>query len=120
YVTTFPEPIHPITSPPTSPSICCHNWMKPRGSRFGATKRRDMRKSAGVPWKPWNTFMWAGREPCPTMSELSIRIERYLQELAREGASPHTIAAYRADLRQFLDFLSPPDLAPPEPPALDI
>lgn len=60
------------------------------------------------------------REPYPNMSELSTQIDRYLQELAREGASAHTITAYAADLRQFLDFLSPPDLAPPEPPALDL
>ena len=51
---------------------------------------------------------------------LSTQIERYLQELARESASPHTITAYEADLRQFLDFLSPPNLAPPEPPSLDL
>ena len=54
------------------------------------------------------------------MSELSAQIESYLQELAREGASPHTITAYTADLRQFLDFLSPPELAPPAPPELDL
>ena len=51
---------------------------------------------------------------------LATQIERYLQELAREGASPNTIAAYEADLRQFLDFLSPPELAPPEPPEIDL
>jgi integrase/recombinase XerC len=54
------------------------------------------------------------------MSELSTQIERYLQELARESASPHTLIAYTADLRQFLDFLSPPDLAPPAPSDLDL
>ena len=54
------------------------------------------------------------------MSELARQIERYLEELARGGASPHTVAAYEADLRQFLEFLSPPDMAPPEPPAVDL
>jgi integrase/recombinase XerC len=51
---------------------------------------------------------------------LSTQIERYLQELAREGASPHTLTAYEADLRQFLDYLSPPELSPPEPAELDL
>lgn len=51
---------------------------------------------------------------------LALEISRYLQELAREGASIHTIDAYAADLRQFLFFLSPPDLAPPEPEAIDL
>ena len=54
------------------------------------------------------------------MSELARQIERYLEELARGGASPHTVAAYRSDLRQFLEFLSPPEMAPPEPPAIDL
>jgi integrase/recombinase XerC len=54
------------------------------------------------------------------MSELARQIERYIAELARGGASPHTVAAYAADLRQFLEFLSPPEMAPPEPPAVDL
>jgi integrase/recombinase XerC len=54
------------------------------------------------------------------MSELARQIERYLEELARGGASPNTVAAYAADLRQFLEFLSPPEMAPPEPPAVDL
>jgi integrase/recombinase XerC len=54
------------------------------------------------------------------MSELARQMERYLEELARAGASPNTVAAYAADLRQFLEFLSPPEMAPPEPPAVDL
>jgi integrase/recombinase XerC len=54
------------------------------------------------------------------MSELARQMERYLEELARAGASPNTVAAYAADLRQFLEFLSPPEMAPPEPQAVDL
>jgi integrase/recombinase XerC len=54
------------------------------------------------------------------MSELESQIERYLAELARRGNSAHTIAAYGADLREFLHYLSPPELAPPAPSAIDL
>ena len=54
------------------------------------------------------------------MSELSHQIDRYLQELARQGSSEHTLLAYGDDLRQFLRFLSPPDLDPPVPTAIDL
>ena len=54
------------------------------------------------------------------MSELAAHIERYLLELARQGASPHTLDAYEADLRQFLQYFSPPDLQPPAPQAIDL
>jgi integrase/recombinase XerC len=48
-------------------------------------------------------------------SELERQIVLYLEDLARSGNSAHSIRAYEADLRQFLAYLSPPDLAPPEP-----
>lgn len=72
-----------------------------------------MPKSAGERWPRWkNSGM--------PMSDLARHIERYIEELKRTAASPHTIDAYAADLRQFLDFLSPPDLQPPEPRAIDV
>jgi integrase/recombinase XerC len=54
------------------------------------------------------------------MSELQLQIERYLAELARTSSSEHSIRAYQSDLAQFLEYLSPPDLAPPEPRAIDL
>src|SRR5436190_532150 len=53
-------------------------------------------------------------------SPLARQIKLYLEDLARSGNSPHSIRAYEGDLRQFLTFLSPPDLAPPEPAAIDL
>jgi integrase/recombinase XerC len=60
----------------------------------------------------------AGESACPT--DLGGQIERYLAELAREGASPHSRRAYAADLSQFLEYLSPPGLKAPEPATLDV
>ncbi len=54
------------------------------------------------------------------MSELARQIERYLAELARTGDSAHTLRAYQSDLAQFLEYLSPPGLEPPEPSAIDM
>ena len=54
------------------------------------------------------------------MSEIARQAERYLEELARGGASPHTLDAYGTDLKQFLEFLGPPETVPPEPAAIDL
>jgi integrase/recombinase XerC len=58
--------------------------------------------------------------PVAGVSGLYSQIERYLAELARTGASPHSIRAYESDLAQFVEYLSPPDLAPPEPRSIDL
>lgn len=40
------------------------------------------------------------------MSELGPQIERFLHELRRQNASPHTLRNYASDLQQFLDFFT--------------
>ena len=55
---------------------------------------------------------------CP-MSELAAGIQRYLGELGRQNASPHTLRNYASDLAQFLEYFSPPGTDPPAPSALD-
>jgi integrase/recombinase XerC len=47
------------------------------------------------------------------MSDLELQIGRFLEELARRQVSPHTLEAYGADLRQFLEYFTPPDSEPP-------
>ena len=46
-------------------------------------------------------------------SELSAAIGRYIAELHRENASPHTIRNYASDLEQLLEYFSPPGASPP-------
>jgi integrase/recombinase XerC len=55
-----------------------------------------------------------------TKSELEQQIIRYVEELVRAGGSEHSVRAYESDLRQFLEYLSPPDLDPPSPDAIDV
>jgi integrase/recombinase XerC len=54
------------------------------------------------------------------MSELERQIGLFVEELKRNNASPHTIAAYESDLRQFLDYFSPPGIEPPAPSEFDV
>lgn len=53
------------------------------------------------------------------MSELEVQIEEFLRQLQRENLSAHTVRAYRSDLRQFLEYFSPPGGNPPTPRELD-
>ena len=46
--------------------------------------------------------------------------KRYLDDLARGGSSAHTVDAYAADLREFLESLSPNGAPLPEPAAIDL
>jgi integrase/recombinase XerC len=52
-------------------------------------------------------------------SELSRARARFLESLARENASPHTQLNYGSDLRQFVEYFSPPGEKPPAPGAFD-
>jgi integrase/recombinase XerC len=47
------------------------------------------------------------------MSELSAAIEDFLGERARRNDSAHTLRSYSADLREFLEYFSPPGSQPP-------
>ena len=47
------------------------------------------------------------------MSELEQAATDFLAELARRQVSAHTLEAYGADLRQFIDYFTPPDSEPP-------
>jgi integrase/recombinase XerC len=54
------------------------------------------------------------------MSELERQIGRFIEELERNNASPHTIKSYESDLRQFLDYFSPPGEEAPAPCDFDV
>jgi integrase/recombinase XerC len=49
------------------------------------------------------------------MSELAEQITRFLNELRRQNASPHTIRNYGSDLDQFLAYFTPPEGGAPHP-----
>jgi integrase/recombinase XerC len=51
---------------------------------------------------------------------LPVLIERYLQSLARENASAHTVRNYGTDLRLWLEYMTPPDGDPPGIDAIDV
>ena len=55
----------------------------------------------------------------PAPSELRRQIDRFLDTLHLANASPHTLRNYGSDLRQFLDYFSPPGENPPDPTAFD-
>lgn len=57
--------------------------------------------------------------PAAPRSELARGVERFLESLARENASPHTRINYGSDLRQFVAYFSPPGKKPPAPGAFE-
>jgi integrase/recombinase XerC len=54
------------------------------------------------------------------MAALRDCIARYLAELARRGASKHTLRSYGSDLEQFVAYFEPPGLTAPEVEQLDL
>lgn len=54
------------------------------------------------------------------MPAIRDSIALYLAELARRGASKHTIRNYRSDLEQFAGYFEAPDTAPPAIEQLDV
>src|SRR5579871_5813892 len=53
------------------------------------------------------------------MPSLPEAAERYLASLALQNASAHTLRNYAADLRQFIEYFSPPGADPPPPSKID-
>ena len=53
------------------------------------------------------------------VSALASATERYLASLALQNASAHTLRNYATDLKQFLDYFSPPGTDPPPPRKID-
>jgi integrase/recombinase XerC len=54
------------------------------------------------------------------MSELASGIEDFLGDRSRRNDSPHTLRNYGADLREFLEYFSPPGTEPPALAAIDL
>jgi integrase/recombinase XerC len=53
------------------------------------------------------------------VSPLELEIGRFLDELRRRNVSPHTLRNYGLDLKQFLEYFTPAEAAPPEPREFD-
>ena len=53
-------------------------------------------------------------------SELELQIDAFQEELRRQNVSAHTLKGYGSDLREFLDYFTPPGERPPEPDQFDL
>jgi integrase/recombinase XerC len=53
------------------------------------------------------------------VSELARQVQAFLEELTRENASEHTVRSYESDLRQFVEYFTPPGGEPPPVTRLD-
>jgi integrase/recombinase XerC len=54
------------------------------------------------------------------MSDLAPSIEAFLGDRVRRNDSPHTLRSYGADLREFLEYFSPPETTPPAIAEIDL
>jgi integrase/recombinase XerC len=54
------------------------------------------------------------------MSNLSQHIAQFMAELERRNASPMTTQSYASDLRDFVEYLSPPGEQPPDTANIDL
>jgi len=53
-------------------------------------------------------------------SELELRIDAFQEELQRQNVSAHTLKGYGGDLRDFLEYFTPPGEQPPGPNEIDV
>lgn len=54
------------------------------------------------------------------MADLPEHIAQFMAELERRNASPMTVQSYASDLRDFLDYLTPPGEQPPDTATIDL
>jgi integrase/recombinase XerC len=54
------------------------------------------------------------------MSELEQLIPQFFEDLQRQNVSPHTLKSYGSDLRDFLEYFTPPGEKPPAPTDFDV
>src|SRR6185437_1255924 len=76
-----------------------------------ATRRRGTRKCAGERNKHSRNFFMSTIRECAA---------KYLAELARRGASAHTLRNYGSDLEQFAVYFEPPGESGPAMEQLDL
>jgi integrase/recombinase XerC len=51
---------------------------------------------------------------------MELRIAAFREELERRNVSPHTLKSYAGDLRDFIDYFTPPGEQPPTPGEIDV
>lgn len=72
-----------------------------------------MERSAAAPPKRWT-------RTCLLMSKWTSLIDRFLEELQGNNASPHTVKSYGSDLREFAGYFTVGDEPPPALAEIDL